>query len=153
MCDLRKQNPYFSYPPCRLPPLQKVMDSDPPSHSPPPESLVGYGTATSAIVLALKVLSLRVLLVQDCRKVYGTMLLNLIGERGVHGSILMAILDMVCGWRERDMHKGGVITLKDMHAFLSTFTLADRSGCSPSMAEEYEDKYLRLLHTMCSDPR
>ena len=129
------------------------MDTDPPSPPVAPETLLGYGTPTSAIVLALKVLSLRVLLVQECRKLYGTMLLNLIGERGVHGSILMAILDMVYGWREKDMHKGGVITLKDMHAFLSTFTLADRSGCSQDMAEESEDKYLRLLHTMCSDQR
>ncbi len=45
----------------------------------------------------------------------------------------------------------GVISIKDVVTFLQQLGQVDQQSMTPSMLEEWEKKYLNLLHWLCSD--
>jgi hypothetical protein len=45
----------------------------------------------------------------------------------------------------------GVISIKDVVTFLQQLGQVDQQSMTPPMLEEWEKKYLNLLHWLCSD--
>ncbi|KAG6555625.1 hypothetical protein Mapa_002860 [Marchantia paleacea] len=105
----------------------------------------------------LKVMSSRVLLLADCKKLFAQQVQTILAEKGTDASVLLTVLDIVKDWVENDF-KGsgtgantGVLTNKDVVTFLQRLAQVDRQSMSAPMVEEWESKYLKLLHRLCSD--
>ncbi|KAL2624095.1 hypothetical protein R1flu_008340 [Riccia fluitans] len=107
--------------------------------------------------IVLKVVSSRVLLLADCKKLFAQQLQTILSEKGTDASLLLTILDIIKDWVENDF-KGfgtgtnvGVLTNKDVIMFLQRLAQVDRQSMSAPALEEWEGKFLKLLHRLCSD--
>lgn len=105
----------------------------------------------------LKLISGRVLLLPDCKRLFGQALQTILGEKGTDTGVLLAILELVRDWVEHDF-KGsgqgvstGVLNNKDVVTFLQRLAQVDIQGMTPAVLEEWEKMYLNLLHRLCSD--
>ncbi|KAL3681984.1 hypothetical protein R1sor_000006 [Riccia sorocarpa] len=107
--------------------------------------------------IVLKVMSSRVLLLADCKKLFTQQLQTLLCEKSTDASVLLTILDIIKDWIENEF-KGpgtgsntGAFTSKDVVMFLQRLAQVDRQSMSAPVLEEWEGKYLKLLHRLCSD--
>ncbi|CAM6100600.1 unnamed protein product [Calypogeia fissa] len=113
---------------------------------------------TTNLKTLLKLASSRVLLVAECKKLFGQQVQAILGEKGADASVLLVILDIIVDWVENDFkgsggsgsNNSGIIN-KDVVSFLQRLAQVDRQAMSAPLLEEWEGKYLKLLHRLCSD--
>eukprot|EP00897_Mesotaenium_endlicherianum_P005503 jgi/Mesen1/4981/ME000248S04265 len=110
--------------------------------------------------LALQLVGRRVLHVANCRRQFGALLHTLLGERTTDSGVLLTILDIIADWVDSDFRAVsgvggaaamGALTSKDVITFLVRLAGVDRSLMSAEVAEQWESKFLRLLHRLCAD--
>lgn len=111
---------------------------------------------TTNLKTLLKLASSRVLLVTDCKKQFGQQLQVILAEKGADASVLLAILDIIRDWVENDFKGQGNVSNtgifnKDVVSFLQRLAQVDRQAMPTPLLEEWEGKYLKLLHRLCSD--
>ncbi|KAJ7563398.1 hypothetical protein O6H91_03G108600 [Diphasiastrum complanatum] len=105
----------------------------------------------------LKLVSGRVLLTPDCKRLFSQTLQSILGEKGTDSSVLLTILDIIKDWIDNDFKasasgaSGGILSNKDIVTFLQRLAQVDKQNLNGSALEEWEAKYLNLLHRLCSD--
>ncbi|KAJ7564762.1 hypothetical protein O6H91_02G032300 [Diphasiastrum complanatum] len=105
----------------------------------------------------LKLVSGRVLLIPECKRLFGQTLQSILGEKGTDSSVLLTILDIIQDWIDNDFKpsasatSGGVLSTKDVVTFLQRLAQVDRQNLNGSVLEEWEAKFLNLLLRLCSD--
>ncbi|XVE87428.1 hypothetical protein DITRI_Ditri18aG0116500 [Diplodiscus trichospermus] len=116
------------------------------------------GAVISNLKSVLKLISERVMLVPECKKSVTQILNALLSEKGTDASVLLCILDVIKGWIEDDFSKPGTsatsnsfLTPKEIVSFLQRLSQVDKQNFQPSALEEWDRKYLQLLHGICAD--
>lgn len=105
----------------------------------------------------LNLMSKRVLLLSECKRLFCQTLQTLLGEKGIDTGVLLAILELVRDWVDQDF-KGSShgastapLVIKDVLTFMKNLATVDCSGMTPAVLEEWGQMYLKLLHRLCSD--
>lgn len=98
----------------------------------------------------------RALFAPDCKRLFQSSLHSMLQEKGTDTSVLLSILDIVKDWVENDFKPAGTgvagaLTNKDVVTFLQKMALVDRQNMSGSVLEEWENKFLNLVHRLSSD--
>ena len=115
------------------------------------------GSVTTNLKALLKLVSNRVLLVPDCKRLFWQSLHAMLVEKGTDASVLLTIIDIIKDWIENDFKVSGAgtgpsaLNVKDVITFLQKLSLVDKQSMSASVLEEWEGKYLKLLYRLCSD--
>lgn len=105
----------------------------------------------------MKLISERVLLLPDCKRLLCQTLQAVLGEKGTDTGVLLAILELVRDWVEHDfkgssqVNSAAPLVIKDVVAFMKHLANVDCSGMAPAVLEEWDQMYLKLLHRLCSD--
>jgi transformation/transcription domain-associated protein len=105
----------------------------------------------------LKLISERVLLLPECKRLFCQTLQTVLGEKGTDTGVLLAILELVRDWVEHDFKGSNQVAstaplvIKDVVAFMKSLAQVDCSGMTPAILEEWDQMYLKLLHRLCSD--
>lgn len=115
------------------------------------------GSVTTNLKALLKLVSNRVLLVPDCKRLFWQSLHAMLVEKGTDASVLLTIIDIIKDWIENDFKVSGTgtgpsaLNVKDVITFLQKLSQVDKQNMSASVLEEWEGKYLKLLYRLCSD--
>lgn len=105
----------------------------------------------------LKLISERVLLSPECKRLICQILQTVLSEKGADTGVLLAILELVRDWVEHDFKGSGqvvstaALNTKDVVTFMQRLAQVDCSGMAPAVHEEWDQMYLKLLHRLCSD--
>uniref|UniRef100_A0A7I4F837 Non-specific serine/threonine protein kinase n=1 Tax=Physcomitrium patens TaxID=3218 RepID=A0A7I4F837_PHYPA len=105
----------------------------------------------------MKLISERVLLLPESKRLFCQMLPTVLGEKGTDTGVLLAILELVRDWVEHDFKGSNQVAstaplvIKDVVAFMQRLAQVDCSGMTPAVLEEWDRMYLKLLHRLCSD--
>lgn len=115
------------------------------------------GSVTTNLKALLKLVSGRVLMVPDCKRLFWQSIQSMLVEKGTDASVLLTIIDIIKEWIENDF-KASVpgtsvthLSVKDVITFLQKLSQVDKQNMSASVLEEWEGKYLKLLYRLCSD--
>ncbi|KAJ3683868.1 hypothetical protein LUZ60_014095 [Juncus effusus] len=117
-------------------------------------------TASSSVISNLKtvlqLISERVMLSAECRRIIGQILHALLSEKSTDPTVLLCVLDTIKGWIETDNRapsgaSGVSLTQKEIVSYLQKLSQVDRKSFSPPMLEEWDQKYLQLLYSLCAD--
>ncbi|OMO84636.1 hypothetical protein COLO4_21911 [Corchorus olitorius] len=116
------------------------------------------GAVISNLKSVLKLISERVMLVQECKRSVTQILNALLSEKGTDASVLLCILDVIKSWIEDDFSKPGTsvtsnafLTPKEIVSFLQKLSQVDKQNFQPSALDEWDRKYLQLLYGICAD--
>ncbi|GLJ07095.1 hypothetical protein SUGI_0058030 [Cryptomeria japonica] len=114
------------------------------------------GAVTSNLKSILKLISGRVMLVPECKRLTMQILQAILSEKGTDASVLLAILDIIKDWIENDFRSStsgtpNAVHNKDIIMYLQKLSQVDRQNLSPAFVEEWDGKYLNLLYRLCSD--
>ncbi|KAH7432383.1 hypothetical protein KP509_07G020000 [Ceratopteris richardii] len=115
------------------------------------------GSVTTNLKALLKLVSGRVLLVPDCKRLFWQSLQAMLVEKGTDASVLLTIIDIIKDWIDNDFKpsvpgaSGAHLSVKDVSTFLQKLSQVDKQNMSASVLEEWEGKYLKLLYRLCSD--
>lgn len=106
----------------------------------------------------LKLVSQRVMLVPDCKRLVTQILNSLLSEKGTDQTVLLCVLDVIKGWIEDNFGLSGMaiassnfLTPKEVVAFLQKLSQVDKLNFSATSIEEWDSKYLQLLYGLCAD--
>lgn len=115
------------------------------------------GVVTTNLKALLKLVSGRVLLVPDCKRLFWQSLQSMLGEKGTDASVLLTIMDIIKEWIENEFKASGSgpvmgsFNVKDVVTFMQKLSQVDKQNMNASVLEEWEGKYLKLLYRLCSD--
>ncbi|XP_059293060.1 uncharacterized protein LOC132046449 isoform X1 [Lycium ferocissimum] len=138
--------------------VRQGQRSDPDSAVTSSRQGADVGVVITNLKSVLGLISGRVMAIPDCKRSVTQILNSLLSEKGTDPSVLLSILDVIKGWIEEDMTKPGVaiasstfLSPKDVVSFLQRLSQVDKQNFTPSVAEEWDKKYLELLYGLCAD--
>ncbi|ERN04635.1 hypothetical protein AMTR_s00268p00016240 [Amborella trichopoda] len=115
------------------------------------------GSITSNLKSVLKLISERVMLIPECKRLISHIILSILAEKGTDASVLISILDVIKVWIENDCKpsvagsSNAVLNQKDIISYLQRLSQVDRQSFPPELLEEWDRKYLELLYALCAD--
>lgn len=106
----------------------------------------------------LKLISQRVMLVPDCKRLVTQILNSLLSEKGTDQTVLLCVLDVIKGWIEDNFGLSGMAVApsnflmpKEVVAFVQKLSQVDKLNFSTTTIEEWDSKYLQILYALCAD--
>lgn len=116
------------------------------------------GVIIANLKSVLKLISQRVMIVPDCKRLVTQILNSLLSEKGTDHTVLICVLDVIKGWIEDNFGLPGMtvmssnfLTPKEVVSFLQKLSQVDKQNFSPNSLEEWDCKYLQLLYGLCAD--
>ncbi|XP_068646622.1 uncharacterized protein [Aristolochia californica] len=137
--------------------IRQGQRSDPDSAVSSSRAVTDIGLVTSNLKSVLKLISERVMLIPECKRILGQILHGLLSEKSTDPSVLLCILDVVKSWIEDDFRQNAsgastvILNQKEIISYLQKLSQVDRQNFSLSTLEEWDAKYLQLLFGICAD--
>ncbi|XXG86133.1 hypothetical protein AAC387_Pa11g1088 [Persea americana] len=131
--------------------------TDPDSAVSTSRAVADIGSVTSNLKSILKLISERVMLFPDLKRLISQILHALLSEKGTDASVLLCTLDVIKVWIEDDIRPAAagtpsaLPTQKEIVSYLQKLSQVERQSFSPSALEEWDGKYLQLLYGICAE--
>ncbi|KAG9129909.1 hypothetical protein Leryth_007000 [Lithospermum erythrorhizon] len=116
------------------------------------------GVVITNLKSILKLISERIMLVPDCKRLVIQVSGSLLSEKGTDSSVLICILDVMKGWIEHDFSRPGMpsgsstfLSPKEVLSFLQKLSQVEKHNFTSSDVEEWDRMYLELLYGLCAD--
>lgn len=115
------------------------------------------GAVISNLKSVLKLISEKVMVNQECKRIVTQILNALLSEKSTDASVLLCILDVIKVWIEDNLSKQGAgmsgvfLSPKEIVSFLQKLSQVDKQNFHPDALEEWDRKYLQLLHGICNE--